>query len=147
MREIFLVEDSESDAELLKRVLNGLNVLNPLRHVLDGGEAMAYFRSLESATPAQLPTLLFLDIKLPRASGFEILTYLEMKSFFRPMLKVVVSDLDDMESIRTAYALGAQAFLCKPVHKRDLEELLKLHPELVTLAEPGQPPVEKVGSQ
>jgi len=144
MREILLVEDSENDAQLLQLVLKAANVANPIRHLPDGGAAMDYFKSLENTPGAELPTILFLDIKLPRASGFEILSNLEMNPFYRPMLKLVVSDLEDMESIRKAYSLGAQAFLSKPVHKKDLEELIRFHPERVTLAEATKPTVEQV---
>ena len=131
MRELLLIEDSKTDAELLKAALRAANVANPVRHVMDGAQAMAYLKVRENSAPVaqrEIPSVLLLDLRLPRANGFEILGYLQMSFAFSEMLKVVVSDLTYIEDIRTAYAMGAQAFLSKPVHREDMEELVKKYP-------------------
>src|SRR3954466_6430930 len=131
MQEILLVEDSDTDADLLERALRAVEVRNPIRRFSDGAEALAYFKAHDNSAvgPSELPSILFLDLKLPRASGFEILAYLQMSWSFRQLLKFVVSELDNLESIRTAYSLGAGSFLCKPVHQQDLRDLMKAYPQ------------------
>jgi two-component system response regulator len=131
MREVLLVEDSDADADLLERALRAVEVANPIRRFSDGAQALAYFKAHENShtSESELPFILFLDLKLPRASGFEILGYLQMSWAFRQLLKIVVSELDNLESIRTAYSLGAGSFLCKPIHRQDLRDLIKAYPQ------------------
>jgi len=132
MREILVVEDSDTDAELLERALRAAKVINPVRRFSDGYQALAYFKSQDNnydTGETEKPSILFLDLRLPRASGFEILGYLQMSWSFRHMLKIVVSELENLESIRTAYSLGAGSFLGKPVHQQDLRDMIKAYPE------------------
>jgi len=132
MHEILLVEDCDTDAELLERALRAAEVTNPIRRFVDGGQALAYFKEQANnsfAGESEPPSILLLDLKLPRASGFEILAYLQGSWSLRHMLKIIVSELDNLESIRRAYALGAGSFISKPVHQQDLRALIKAYPE------------------
>jgi len=126
MHEILLVEDCDTDAELLERALRAAEVTNPIRRFVDGGQALAYFKEQANSSAGELetPPILLLDLKLPRASGFEILAYLQGSWSLRHMLKIIVSELDNLESIRRAYALGAGSFISKPVHQQDLRALI-----------------------
>ena len=136
MREILLVEDLESDAALLIRCLRAAKVTNPVRQLTDGAQALAFFKDRQNASPvaiADLPSVLLLDLKLPKAGGFEVLAYTQMNVAFTEMLKVVVSDLRNIEDIRTAYAMGAQSFLHKPLNPDDLRELIAIYPEYWSL--------------
>ncbi len=131
MKEILLVEDSDTDATLLQRVLKEAKVINPLHHLSNGAEALTCLQETERKAPedsATVPSILLLDLKLPAVSGFEILSFLRGRAAFSELLKIIVSDLDDLESIRKAYALGAHSFLTKPVHRSDLKELIRVYP-------------------
>ena len=132
MNEILLVEDSEADATLLKKVLKEAKVTNPLHHLSNGAEAMTRLQETERKVAAKngngVPSILLLDLKLPAVSGFEILSFLRGRPAFVELLKIVVSDLEDLESIRKAYSLGAHSFLTKPVHRSDLKELIRVYP-------------------
>src|SRR5438309_635384 len=102
MSEILLVEDSETDAALLKRTLKGAKVTNPVRCVSDGSEAMASLREMEpkaAQQPEVVPAILMLDLKLPGVSGFEILSFLQGRAAFSKTLKIIVSELENLESI------------------------------------------------
>src|SRR4051812_24232902 len=132
MHEILLIEDSDTDAELLERAVRAVEVTNPIRRFVDGGQALAYFKEQHknsSGGELENPPILLLDLKLPRASGFEILAYLQASWFFRHILKIVVSELDNLENVRSAYALGAGSFISKPAHQQDLRDLIKAYPE------------------
>ena len=96
------------------------------------GVQMSCLREIERKAAQDatvIPSVLLLDLRLPAVSGFEILTHLQGRAAFSKMLKVVVSDLSDMESIRKAYGLGAQSFLRKPIDQLELQELIKTYPD------------------
>lgn len=130
MKEILLVEDSDQDAELVERALKRFGVTNPLRRLSDGTEAMAYLARAETlaAVGPPVPSVLLLDVKLPGMSGFEILEYLQNRSAFASTLKIVLSQIEDLHSIKHAYSLGAQSFLSKPVNLYELHNLVATFP-------------------
>lgn len=126
MKEILLVEDTATDAELLQRALKLAGIANPVRHISDGAEAMACLQAAESATatPPEIPSILFLDLKLPRVSGFEILEWIQGRKAFKKTLRIVLSQVDDIQSIKRAYAAGAQSYLAKPLHQSEINDLV-----------------------
>jgi CheY-like chemotaxis protein len=129
MREILLVEDSETDADVVRRTLRRIGIANPVRFLRDGLQALNYLAQAEQAAAIgpPLPAVLLLDLKLPGMSGFEILQRVQRPAF-ASMLKVVLSNLDDTKSIKEAYGLGANSYLVKPFRNADLEELIKAFP-------------------
>jgi len=132
MNEILLIEDTESDALLLERALRVVGVTNPIRHVSTGADALLFLNANEQALRkgdrSELG-IVFFDLKLPDKSGFELLKLLQERRAFSNTLKVVVSQIEDMEQIRKAYRLGADSFLTKPVGHQDLKELIGAFPD------------------
>ena len=130
MKEILLVEDSDADAEPVPRILKTVGVVNPVRRLLNGVEAMAHLNHAEkmSAIMPSIPSVLLVDLKLPGISGFEILQRIQHRPAFSKMLRVVLSHLADTHSIKRAYGLGAQSFLTKPLNELDLAELIASFP-------------------
>src|SRR5436305_13155852 len=130
MKEILLVEDSDQDAESVGRALRLCGVVNPVRRLRDGVEAIAYLVRAEELAPIgpSLPSVLLLDLKLPGLSGFEILKHLQSCPAFAATIKIVLSHIEDIHSIKHAYALGAQSFLTKPVNQTELAELVAAFP-------------------
>jgi CheY-like chemotaxis protein len=124
LNEILLAEDAAADAEQVKAVLTQLGVLNPLRWIEDGAEAMRYLR-----LASEPPTILFLDIGLPRMTGFEILERLRDIPAYDNALRIVFSSLDDIATIKQAYTCGAQTFLNKPIEIEELEAVIKTFPK------------------
>ena|SRR5689334_14580279 len=136
MKEIFLVEDSNADAESVQRALKSLGVVNPVRRLINGPEAMVHLNRAEkiSATTPAIPSVLLLDLKLPGMTGFEILERIQHRPAFAKILRVVFSQLDDTNSIKRAYSLGAQSFLTKPLNQSELTELIASFPGYWSLA-------------
>lgn len=141
MAEILIIEDTESDALLLERILRTVGVSNPVRRVVTGAEALLYLNAKEQALqkgdPIEL-AVVFCDLKLPDASGFDLLTVLTERKVFSSTLKVVVSELGNMENIRKAYTLGADSFITKPPSRLDIIELIRSFPENWALADQPQ---------
>ena len=137
-REVLLIEDAEADRRLLVRALQIAGVRNSVHHAHNGKEAMSYLGRCEAGSK-EAPAVIFIDLKLPDMSGFEILKYLQERAAFRSSLKVVVSQMGDVASVKAAYGLGATTFLTKPPPQQELEELIRVYPRPWQVVAPGDP--------
>ena len=129
MREILLVEDSAIDAEQAEAVFRTLGIKNPIRRFADGATAMQFLAALAKSSNITPPSVIFLDVKLPYVTGFEILLWMRDQPLFQQTLKIVFSTLDDTPTIKDGYFLGANSFLNKPVTADDLREVIKTYPQ------------------
>jgi len=142
MRQILLIDDADSDAVLLERALRMAGVANPIQRATSGADAIAFLNTIQTAATA-IPVplgIVFIDLKLPDKSGFDILKLMQGRSVFEDTLKVVVSSIDDMENIKRAYSLGADSFIAKPANQFDLKELLRSFPDHWYLVDTTSPP-------
>jgi CheY-like chemotaxis protein len=142
---LLLVEDDENDIALFQRAFARAALVNPIRIVRDGEEAVRY---LQGAAPYEdrqlypLPSLVLLDLKMPRKSGFEVLSWMREQPRVREIPVVLLTSSQERGDIRRAYALGARAYLVKPVASGDLMEMLKsvgMYWMILNLAPPGVP--------
>lgn len=116
--EILLVEDNPRDAELTIRALKKKHLINNLFHVQDGVEALDFLfargkfadRNVEDA-----PKVILLDLKLPRINGLEVLRTLKQDDRTRAIPVVIVTSSAEDPDIVTAYKLGANSYVIKPV--------------------------------
>ena len=129
LREILLVEDSDSDARLIQRALLIAGVANHVRHIGNGNEAVLYLQGLIETPGRTVPSVLLLDLKLPSLNGLEILSWMQQQDAFSKTLRVVLTELNCIANVRKAYALGAHSFLGKPIGQEDLHELITVFPE------------------
>ena len=129
-REIVLVEDFQPDAELIRKALAETGVLNSIRWFTNGMAALTYLREAEetAAIGPGVPAILLLDIKLPGVTGFDILEYVQYRPAFARTLRIVLSQIEDLMSIKRGYALGAHSFLTKPLKGADVRELIRTFP-------------------
>lgn len=115
---ILLVEDNPQDELLTLRALHKANVSNRIDVVRDGQQALDYlFRAGEFADRdgPGLPTVVLLDIGLPRLSGLEVLAQLRADPR-TALLPVVIQTSSDEEQDRLrSYEIGANSFVRKPV--------------------------------
>src|SRR5258708_271090 len=103
MREILLIEDSHADALQLERVLQLAGVANPLRRASTGADALAFLNTVEktfqsSGAPSPL-AIIFIDLKLPDKSGFDILGVMRGRKAFANTLRIAISSIDSTEQI------------------------------------------------
>lgn len=116
--EILIVEDNPNDAELTIRALKKHKLANNLYLVEDGAEALDFLfcrGKYESRHPAQPPKVIFLDLKLPKVSGLEVLREIRNDPTTRKLPVVVVSSSKEDPDIKAAYELGANSYVVKPV--------------------------------
>ena len=113
---------------LLRRAFSAAGINVPIEFVRDGQEAVDY---LESRTPQvdhpgrPLPTVLLLDLKMPRLNGFDVLRWIRQQPGLRRLLVVIFSSSTESEDINLAYDLGANSYLRKPHHFEELQGLAK----------------------
>jgi len=138
--EILLVEDNTADAELVVRAFKRARLTNPVRVVVDGGEALEYLMRTgrHEGRAESLPQLILLDLNLPTVSGMEVLAQIKQDAKLRQVPVVVLTGSENDRIIVECGRLGAENYIVKPVVFENFSRItaaLNLHWTLVT----GQP--------
>lgn len=116
--QILLVEDNPDDADLAIRSLRKNNLINHIVHVSDGEQALNYlFARGEFAgrDTTQRPKVVFLDIKMPKVSGIEVLQQIKAHPDTKSTPVVILTSSAEDPDIRTCYELGANSYIVKPI--------------------------------
>ena len=116
--DILLVEDSPADVELTLRSLQHVKLANPIATVNDGAEALEFLLgtgAYAGRAGAAPPKVIFLDLKLPKVSGLEVLERLKSDPRTREIPVVVLTSSAEEPDIKASYRLGANSYLVKPV--------------------------------
>ena len=112
-RPILLVEDNPMDVDLTLRAFKRRQVSNPVHVARDGEEALAWIPRWEAGEPA--PVVILLDLKLPRVDGLEVLRQIKSHPTLRIIPVVVLTTSAEHADVQTAYQLGANSYIVKPV--------------------------------
>jgi two-component system, response regulator len=115
---ILLVEDNPSDVALTQRALSKSHIANELVVVEDGQEALDYLfgsEDLEGNDTQNLPTLILLDIKLPKVDGLEVLRQIRSHKRTRRLPVVMLTSSSEEQDIGASYDLGVNSYIRKPV--------------------------------
>ena len=116
--EFLLVEDNPHDAELTLRALRRHNVSNQFVHVQDGGDALDFLYGrgkYQGRDIEQRPRVVLLDLKLPKVNGLEVLRTIKGDENLCHIPVVIVTSSTEDPDIKTAYELGANSYVVKPV--------------------------------
>lgn len=116
--EILLIEDNLNDAELTIRSLSKNNVSNQIVHLRDGVAALDFlFGKGEYAgrDTAYKPKVIFLDLKMPRVNGMEVLQRIKKDPLTNRIPVVVLTSSNEDPDIQLCYSLGANSYIVKPV--------------------------------
>lgn len=125
---ILLVEDSPDDAFMVQRALKEAGVAQRVIHVRDGEEAVNYLSGnspYEDREQFPIPALVLLDLKMPRLSGLEVLTWLQTRPDLANMPVVVLTGSVRTEDRHEAEKRGAVGYQVKPVAFEDLVEIVR----------------------
>lgn len=115
---ILLVEDNDDDAELTMLAFMRARIENPLARVSDGVEALDYLfarGAYASRDVADLPSVVLLDLNLPRLGGLEVLEAIRADERTRNVPVVVLTTSDEEQDRLTAYERNANSYIRKPV--------------------------------
>lgn len=125
---VLLVEDDPNDVALTQRAFARAGFANPLHIVNDGEQAIAYLAGQPPYADRRrhpLPMLVLLDLKLPRRSGFEVLTWLRGVANVRRLPVVILTSSQHSPDVDRAYDAGANSYLVKPVAFEGLLSLVR----------------------
>ena len=116
--EILLVEDNKSDAMLAIRALKKHNLANHLIHLTDGAQALDYIfgkNEFEGRDIERKPKVIFLDIKMPKVSGLEVLKILKSDERTKFIPIVMMTSSKEEKDIIESHKLGVNSYVVKPV--------------------------------
>jgi CheY-like chemotaxis protein len=125
-REILLIEDSPSDADLAREALGQGKILNNLHFVEDGVEAMKFLRRKEPYLRVPRPDLILLDLNLPKKTGVEVLTEIKTDQSLKLIPVVILSTSAAQEDIIQSYSLHANCYITKPVDFVQFTKVIRL---------------------
>lgn len=132
---ILLVDDDLNDRTLLRRAFLKAAPEMDLRMAKDAFEAEDYLTGREpysNRLAHPLPSLILLDLKMPRRSGIEFLSWLRQQEELAEIPVIVLSSSQESSDIARSYDLGARSYLVKNV---DLNELQRLARGIGTMTE------------
>jgi CheY-like chemotaxis protein len=123
---ILLADDDPDDRLLVKEAFEENHLLNPLHTVEDGEELMDYlYKRGQFAGYATRPSLILLDLNMPRKSGIEALQEIKSDASLRTIPVIVLTTSKAEEDILRTYDLGVNSFIVKPVTFDSLVDLVK----------------------
>ena len=118
---ILVVEDNPLDLDLTQRAFAKHRLANPIQVARDGEEALNFIPRWEAGEPP--PSVILLDLKLPKVSGLEVLRQIKSHPQFNVIPVVVLTTSGEDRDIEEAYRLGTNSYIIKPV---DFEKFLEV---------------------
>jgi len=126
--QILIVEDNPNDAELTLRALRKHNLVNEVYVAEDGQEALDFlfcegkFVARDISSPLKV---IFLDLKLPKISGLEVLKRIKSNPNTKKLPVVIVTSSKEDPDIKAAYELGTNGYVVKPVDFNDFIKVIQ----------------------
>ena len=125
---IVLVEDNEDDVFFMRRALKGAGITSPIRVLTDGQQASDFLTGGTDGEKRSTPGIVFLDLKLPYCTGFEVLEAMRREGTLENTKVVILTSSPEERDRRRARELGAAAYLVKPPTPAMLKELFTALP-------------------
>jgi two-component system, response regulator len=125
---ILLVEDNPDDIALTIRAFRKSNIMNDIVQAHDGSEALDYLFGTGQYAGRDLstmPTLILLDLKMPKVDGLEVLRQLRANERTRLLPVVILTTSKEDQDIIDGYALGANSYVRKPVDFNQFVEAVR----------------------
>ena len=126
---ILLVEDSSDDVELTMRAFKRIHLMNPIEVVRDGVEALDFLFARGAHAQresAPLPTLIILDLKLPRLDGLSVLRAIRADERTQFLPVVILTSSKEEQDLVSGYSLGANSYVRKPVDFAEFMEAVRV---------------------
>lgn len=125
---ILLAEDTPTDAEMTMRALKKVGLINNITWVTDGQQALDYIaRQGEfSGRVEGDPTLIMLDLKMPKVNGMEVLKQIKSDERMKIIPVIMLTSSAEEPDIVRCYEMGVNSYLVKPVESdKFFEEVSK----------------------
>lgn len=122
---ILLVEDDPADVLMIQEAFDHHEISNPLHVVNDGVEAIRFLRREDGYQQAPRPTLVLLDLNLPKMDGREVLAEIKNDLLLRSIPVVVLTTSAADEDILRSYNTHANAYVTKPVDFQRFMDIIR----------------------
>ena len=122
------IDDDANDTALLQAATRRAGVSFQLHNAHDSEQAISYLSGQGNFADRKahpLPSLVLLDLKMPRATGFELLRWIRSRIQFTNLPVIVLSGSELKDDIRRAYDIGANSYLVKPLGFEALVSMVK----------------------
>ena len=119
IKPILLIEDNPMDVDLTIRAFRRRHIVNTIEVARDGEEGLEWLERWRAGEP--LPVVILLDLKLPKVDGLDVLRQFKADPDARIVPVVVLTTSSEDRDVRTAYEIGANSYILKPV---DFEKFL-----------------------
>lgn len=127
LRPILLVEDNLKDVELVLAALKKNNLANEVVVARDGEEALDYLyrRGKFQSRDQGLPIVVFLDLKMPKVDGLEVLRQMKSDDALRVIPVVMLTSSREEADLVKSYQFGVNAYVVKPVGFQQFVDAIK----------------------
>ncbi|HEV2418124.1 MAG TPA: response regulator [Terriglobia bacterium] len=124
---ILLVEDNPDDENLTLRAFKIDNITNSIDVARDGAEALDYLFSegAYAGRGSTMPTLVLLDLNLPKIDGLEVLRRLRADSRTKRIPVIILTTSHEQEEVFKAYENGCNSYVRKPVESAQFRDAVK----------------------
>jgi CheY-like chemotaxis protein len=127
LKRILLVEDNDRDVELTLAALEQNNLANEVIVVRDGAEALDFLhnRGAFANHGNGLPVVVFLDLKMPKVDGLEVLRQIKADPELKKIPVVMLTSSREEQDLLRSYELGVNAYVVKPVDFQKFVESIR----------------------
>ncbi|MCX5723924.1 MAG: response regulator [Nitrospirae bacterium] len=125
--DILLIEDNEDDIELTRAALKVGKSIKSLTVLRDGDEALSYLLGHDGTAnpPRIIPSLILLDLRLPKVDGVEVLRRIKQEPVLRRIPVIVLTTSQRDEDLVQSYDVGANSFIRKPLLFTAFQAMMK----------------------
>jgi CheY-like chemotaxis protein len=127
LQRILLVDDSPRDIEMTLDVLETYHLANEVVALRDGAEVLDYLyqRGQFAGHTHDLPTVILLDLKMPKVDGLEVLRQIKGDPKLKIIPVVMMTSSREEQDLLSSYQLGVNADVVKPVKFHEFVEAVK----------------------
>jgi chemotaxis family two-component system response regulator Rcp1 len=122
--DILLVEDNEGDIRLMREILGEINPGARLHVVTDGAQAVEFLEYQGRYLDAPRPSVILLDLNLPKLHGREVLARVKANPHLQPIPMIVLTSSEDESDVVSSYKLMANSYLRKPANLDGWEQMV-----------------------
>ncbi|PWK25168.1 CheY-like chemotaxis protein [Arcicella aurantiaca] len=125
-RTILIADDDEDDRFLVKSALEDCQITCSVKYVENGVEVINYLENGEGGTEIHKPSLILLDLNMPKKDGREALREIKNNPELRSIPVIILTTSKATEDVNLCYGLGANGYIVKPNSFSELANTLKI---------------------
>ncbi len=125
-KDVLLIEDNGGDIKLIEEAIIDGDLAINLRVIKDGGEALTYMENAIEQMEGSWPSIIIMDLNLPKVSGLQLLRKFKSSEDFRQIPIIILTTSNLNTDIKNCYKLGANAYINKPLDVFVFFEIIQL---------------------